>query len=297
VDRYNYVDNIYSEWVSKAGADIKAGINVNLNEFNNIYLNAGFFSMAPYFKFVFGNYNNIPTRDLKNEKVKTAEIGYGLYHGGTKVRINGYVTKWEDKSVLTNEYNQFEDPVMLQGLDALHLGAEGEASQRIFDWMSLSGMISLGNWKWKNDVSALLYNRQNVVVDTINVYADGLYVGDAPQFQAGLSGSFKILRLFDLDAQWVYYDNLYADFNPAKRSDPEDKAQPVKLPSYQLLDLHAGYGFRVAGLESYLQVSCYNVLNDKNIIRGEDGTGHNMEDFTGFWGFGRTFNFSLKISF
>jgi outer membrane receptor for ferrienterochelin and colicin len=296
-DRYNYVKDTRSEWVSRAGADIKAGINININEFNHVYANAGYFSMAPYFKYVFGNYNNIPTRDLKNEKVKSAEVGYGLGKGGTRIRLNGYITQWEDRSLLTNEYNQFEDPVMLQGLDALHLGVEVEASQRITDWMDISGLLSVGNWKWKNDVSALLINRDNIVVDTINVYANGLYVGDAPQFQAGLMGDFKLLRLFDLNIQWVYYDRLYSDFNPAARTDPDDREQSYRIPSYHLLDLFAGYGFRVAGIGAYVQAGCYNVLDSKHIIRGEDGSGHDLESFRGFWGFGRTFNFSVKVVF
>jgi outer membrane receptor for ferrienterochelin and colicin len=296
-DRYNYVQDIRSEWVSKPGVDIKAGINYNINEFHNVYLNGGYFSLAPYFKFVFGNYNNIPTRELNNEKVRSAEVGYGFYRGGTQVRLNAYIAQWKDKSVLTNEYNQFEDPVMLQGLDALHQGAELEVSQRLAGWFSLTGMLSLGDWKWKNNVSALLYNQDNAVVDTINVYADGLYVGDAPQFQAGLSASLKALKMFDITGQWVYYDRLYADFSPASRTDPADMQQSYRLPSYHLLDLFAGYGFKIAGMETYVQASCYNVLDHKHIMRGEDGAGHDLESFRGFWGFGRTFNFSVKVSF
>ena len=118
--------------------------------------------MAPYFKFVFGNNNNIPTGDLHNEKVKSAELGYGFLRSGTRIRLNLYSTRWEDKSVLTNEYNQFEDPVMLQGLDAIHKGIEAEVRQHFTDWVALSGFLSLGDWKWKNDVSAFLYNEDNI---------------------------------------------------------------------------------------------------------------------------------------
>lgn len=296
-DRYNYISNIRSEWVSRPGADIKGGVNFNMSESSNLYANAGYFSMAPYFKFVFGNYNNIPTGDLKNEKVATIEAGYGFLRKGFSLKINAYMTKWEDKSVLTNEYNQFENPVMLQGLDAFHQGVELDVSHRMTDWLRLGGIFSLGDWKWKNDVSALLYDDFNAVVDTIHVYADGLYVGDAPQLQAGLTGALKVLRMFDLNAQWVYYDRFYSDFNPAARTDFQDREQSYRIPSYHLLDLFAGYGFGVAGMEAYIQASCYNVLNSEHIIRGEDGAGHSSEDFRGFWGFGRTFNFSFKISF
>ena len=294
-DRYNYVDDIQSAWVARPGADIKAGVNFNITENHNVYINGGFFSLAPYFKFVFGNYTNVPTRDLRNEKVKSAELGYGYNRSGTRLHLNAYLSLWQDKSVLTNEYNQFEDPVMLQGLDALHRGVEAELSQRLGTWLRLSGLISIGDWKWKNDVSALLYNQDNVVVDTINVYADGLYVGDAPQFQAGVSAAFRILRMLGLSAQWVYYDRLYADFNPAARTDPGDRQQSYRLPSYSLLDLFAEYGFRLAGMDVYLNAGCYNVLDQKHIIRGEDGSSHDLQSFRGFWGFGRTFNIAAKV--
>jgi hypothetical protein len=49
--------------------------------------------------------------------------------------------------------------------------------------------------------------------------------------------------------------------------------------------------------KALLNISCYNVLNAENIIRGEDGFSHDSGSFTGFWGFGRTYNFSLRLSF
>ena len=185
-DRYNYVSDISSEWVFIPGYDVKAGVNYNMNEQHHVFINGGYFSRAPYFKFVFGNNTNDPTRDLKNEKTLTAEVGYGLNLKSTRFRLNGYYTRWEDKSILTNEYNQFEDPSMIRGLDALHLGAEAELSQRITGWLNAGGSLSIGNWKWKNDVTAFVFNDDQVVIDTIQVYADGLYVGDAPQTQVSL---------------------------------------------------------------------------------------------------------------
>ncbi len=297
-DRYNYVvQDIKSEWVFKEGADIKAGMNYNINEYHNIYVNAGYFSKAPYYKFIFANYTNQPTQDLENEKVMTAEAGYGLNMKKTRLRLNGYYTKWKDKSILTNEYNQFEDPSMVRGLDALHVGFEGEIRQQAGDWLTLGASFSYGDWKWKNDVTALVYNDDNVVVDTINVYADGLYVGDAPQTQVSLFGTVKILKSFELTAEWFYNDRFYANFNPSDRTNPGDRDQSYRIPAYNELDLHAGLPFRIGSLRAYGNISCYNVLNSKYIIRGEDGDTHNLEDFRGFWGFGRNFAFSLKVDF
>jgi hypothetical protein len=296
-DRYNYVSDISSEWVYKTGFDFKAGVNYNLNEWHQIFINGGYFSRAPYFKFVFGSYTNVPTQDLKNEKTLTAEAGYGLDLKHTRFRMNAYYTMWKDKSVLTYEYNQFEDPSMIHGLDALHMGVEAELSQRITRWLKAGGSLSVGNWKWKNDVTAFVFNDDNAIVDTIQVYANGLYVGDAPQTQVSLFAEARVLHTVDISASWMYYDNYYADFSPTKRTDPDDRSQPYRIPSYNTLDLHLGCPFRVGSLKAVAELGCLNVLNGKYIIRGEDGYSHTIDDFKGFWGFGRTFYVSLKLEF
>jgi hypothetical protein len=297
VDNYNYLTDPYSEWVFKTGFDLKAGANLNLDEYNNIYVNGGYYSRAPYFKFVFGSFTNIPTVNLENEKTWAAEAGYGLNLRKTRFRLNGYYTLWKDKSVLTNEYNQFENPSMIQGLDALHFGVEAELRQNFWTWLMVGGSFSLGDWKWQNDVTALLFNDDNVVIDTINVYASGLYVGDAPQTQLSLFGSVMILRTVSISAYYNYYDRLYADFSPTTRTNPEDDEQPFRLPAYHNLDIYANCPFKIGKLDAQIDVGCQNVLNTNYIIRGEDGPSHSSEDFKGFWGFGRTFYFSLGIKF
>jgi iron complex outermembrane recepter protein len=297
VDRYNYVSDIYSEWVFKPGFDLKAGANYNLNEHNNVFVNGGFYSRAPYFKYVFGAYTNVPSQDLKNEKTLTAEIGYGLDMKNTRFRLSAYYTKWEDKSVLTNEYNQFEDPSMIQGLDALHTGIEAELNQKITQWLSAGGSFSFGDWKWKNDVTAFVFNDNQAVVDTINVYADGLYVGDAPQTQVALFADARILKTVNFSVSWMYYDRYYADFSPTTRTDPDDREQSYRIPSYQSVDMHLGSPFRIGTFKARADLGCLNALNSKYIIRGQDGASHTINDFSGFWGFGRTFYLSFKLEF
>jgi hypothetical protein len=296
-DNYNYLTNTVSDWVYRTGFDIKAGGNLNLDEYQNLYLNAGYFSRAPYFKFVFGSNTNVPTENLNNEKTLSAELGYGLNLSGTMLRANIYYTRWDDKSVLTNEYNQFEDPSMVQGLDAVHYGIEGEVRQRISSWLTVGGSISFGNWQWKNNVTALVFNDDNTVVDTINVYADGLYVGDAPQTQASAFAAIRFFRSVSLSAYYNYYDRLFANFSPTTRTNPADNKQSFRIPSYHNLDMYINCPFRIGKVEAQADLGCQNVLNDKFIIRGQDGPSHSAEDFTGFWGFGRTFFAAIQIRF
>lgn len=300
-DNYNYVSDTKSEILLKTGFDVKAGLNQKFGEHHHAFVNGGFFSRAPYFKYVFGNFTNIPTKNVANEKVKAFEFGYGYTRSGTRFRINYYYTYWQDKSFLSNEYEQLEDDTknraLVTGLDALHTGFELEVEQQVTESFKLGGLLSLGNWKWKNDVSATLFNVNNVAVDTVNVYADGLYVGGAPQFQAGLFGDVNILKTVTLSANWVYYDNIYASFDPTTRNNPDDNSQSFRIPGYSLIDLHLYYPFEFIHQPAVLSMNCFNLLNSEHIIRGEDGVDHDLDSFRGFWGFGRTFSVMLKLNF
>lgn len=300
-DNYNYVTDTRSDVILKTGFDLKAGVNQRMGENHHVFANGGYFSRAPYFKYVFGGFTNVQTKDLENEKVKAFEVGYGFTGSLTRFRVNYYYTYWEDKSFLSNEYIQLEDNTQTRafvtGLDALHTGLEAEVEHQFTETLTLGGILSLGNWKWKNDVSATLFDDNNAPVDTVNVFADGLYVGGAPQFQAGLYGNVNILKTFNLSANWVYYDRIYAAFDPSGRNNPDDTDQSFRIPSYSLLDLHVYYPFKIMEMPALLNISCYNALDSEHIIRGEDGSGHDLESFRGFWGFGRTFHVMLKLSF
>ncbi len=250
----------------------------------------------PYYKFIFAKFTNEPSKDVKNEKIKSIELGYGYNRNNTFARINAYYTYWEDKSILANEYDRILDPVMLRGLDALHKGIEIDISHRITKDINLGAIASFGDWKWKNNVSAEVYNKNNVLDTIVKSYADGLNVGDAPQTQLGVYGSIHFLKQFDFSAKWVYYDKLFADFDPVKRNDPADKSQSYQMPAYCLLDLHLGFAFKIGKLPAYANIGCYNVLNKEYIARGMDGQNHDRNSFNGFWGFGRTFNFGLSVN-
>jgi outer membrane receptor for Fe3+-dicitrate len=300
-DPYNYPENPLSEPVSKAGFDVKGGAGYKVGKYGNVYGNVGFYSREPYYKFVYVNFSNTVAKDLVNEKITSAEAGYTYESGKITSRLNLYYTLWKDKSLLSRENIQLADSTLtrslVRGLNALHQGIEAEVSYKILKNLTLAATLSLGDWKWQNDVSASIYNDNQVLVDSMMVYTKGLYVGDAPQTQLGLSAEYHTIDGFRLSADWVFYDRLYANFDPVNRNNPDDSSQPYKIPAYSLIDLYAGYDLKVKQFPVSLQLSCQNIFNKESIIRGDDGYGHDLETFTGFWSLGRTFNVSAKISF
>lgn len=69
------------------------------------------------------------------------------------------------------------------------------------------------------------------------------------------------------------------------------------LPSYGLLDLHLGYNFDLWGTKAFAGMSCYNAFDKETPMRGEDVSTHDISSFEGYWTFGRTFNFTMKLIF
>ena len=68
---------------------------------------------------------------------------------------------------------------MITGLDALHYGAELSIFQKAGRWLEFNAFASIGDWRWKNDVQATIYDDYSgVEIGTVNVFCDGLPVAD-----------------------------------------------------------------------------------------------------------------------
>jgi hypothetical protein len=140
-DRYNFargrIDTPDAETVTAFGYNAKAGANYNVSESSNFYVNAGYYSRAPFHNYVYINYGNDVNPNLANEKIIAAELGYGLNLSKFTLRVNAYYTNWEDK--WSKGYIRFTDQageehngtVYFQGLNENHAGIELEAKAKL----------------------------------------------------------------------------------------------------------------------------------------------------------------------
>ena len=302
-DSYNYYGgDIRSDWVSGAGFSAKGGLLYKPSAGHSIYLNGGYYSRMPYFGTFFASGNNEPSKDVRNERNILGELGYRYVYNRGGVELTAYAAYWKNRTLMSNPYKPKEEDesrFMITGLDAFHYGAELEAFHNFTRWFRLSAWASIGDWRWKNNVSATIYDDYtSQPIETVNVYCDGLPVGDAPQTQVGASAKFSLPAGFGISASWKFNDRMYADFDPADRTSADDMSASYRIPSYHLLDMTADWKHSFGkGFSLSVFASVSNLLDTMYIERGKDGASHDLESFRGFWGFGRSFSFGLRMAF
>ncbi len=302
IDRFNYIKNIGSETVSVPGANIKAGILYKASQGNSFFVNAAYISRAPYFKYVFGNFTNVVVKDLKNENVATIEAGYNLRWRLLNAKLSAYYTNRKNVSLLSNEYIQLQDNTqsraMVNVLNAIHKGVELEMGLNISRNLSLGLWASVADFKWQNNVTATLLNDNNVVVDTVNVFAKGLNVGGTAKNQLGVFADLRIFETIFIKVEYQYYSGIYANFDPAARSNENDMGhQAYEFPAYGIVNAYASYPFSLGKYHGKLQLNAFNILDKKYIVNGYDGIEHDLSTFRGFWSFGRNLSFGVIFNF
>lgn len=302
IDYFNYVpDSNETQWFNFLGFNGKAGANYQINDNHNVYVNGGYYSRAPDFDAVFPVFTNDNNPNITNEKVIAAELGYGLRTKYVQANLNLYNTIWQDKSFYRSYFNV--DPpytASIAGLNALHRGIEVDLTANPIKGLQLNGSAGIGDWTWTNNVAATITDDNNTVLDTIRTYTKGLKVGDAAQLTVygGVQYTFDIgIRL---NADVYYFDNFYADFDPASRTSPSDEGvQAYKLPSYYILDFSVGYDVDVTDdwtISFFGKMN--NALNTLYVAEAQDNpSATSIYDLSGFYGPRRTYTVGAKIQF
>ena len=299
-DLYNYkASEKWSDMASRAGGSVKGGVLYRLGRYSKFYANAAFYSRVPYASVFFSNGNNEISRDISNERNTLGEIGYRLACNTFGAEITGYAALWKNKALLSSPYSTIEeDPVkyMVKGLDAFHYGFEADLWWSPERFLRLDAFASVGDWRWKNDVTATIYDPTTLQpMGNVNVYADGLHVGDAPQTQIGASVRLSLTPGLDIRAEWSWNDRYWADFDPVSRTDPEDRADSYRIPSYHLFNVGVKWTGNIRKMGIVLFLNANNIADARYIERSKDGAGHDRATFTGYWAEGRNLNFGIRL--
>ena len=303
VDYFLYLDSDplkETDTYNFAGYSVKGGANYNLNEQHNVFANIGYFEKAPGFSAVFPNNDNVRINDkAENQKIFSAELGYGFRGEKFAANVNIYRTQWNDRTFTRTLYNSgvtyFAN---LLGVNALHQGVELDFNYRPSDKLTVTGMLSLGNWEWDNNVENVqVYDEdQNPIGNPYNLYIEGLKVSDAAQTTAALGLDYELMPKTHFTVDYNYFADLYADYNPDSRT-TSGTPQPWKVPAYGTFDASVRYGFKIGDLDTTLTARMNNVFDTEYVADALDGIDNNAQTALVWYGFGRTFNISAKIKF
>ncbi len=290
------------------GYTAKMGANYNIDQNFNVYSNIGYYNRAPLFNAVFSN-DNAVYKNALNEKVLSFEVGSGYWDRNFTANLNVYYTNWMDRSWTRSFRDSLDNSIYynLTGIDALHQGAELEMTYKAGKFLRFKGMLSLGNWVWTDDVAAYRYDEANRPLDSIFLYIKDLKVGNSAQKSTSLSVNVTPIRSLYINFVYKFFWDNYADFSPTSRTYKNDKSQSWMLPSYGILDIHAGYTIRFESLfDLKLKAHLLNALDSKYIADAEDNRSnlrdpisklplHNAQSAEVWFGLPLRMNFSVEI--
>ena len=314
-DYFDQPGNAISEVATRNGGYVKGGANYNIDESSNVFFNAGLISRQPNFDGIFPGYANNINEDLENEEIQSLELGYGYVGDKVTLNANVYSTNWGNRfisqgvGIVVNDSVTVDGSAQFSGINVQHNGFELEMNYYPMDGLKVIGMLSLGDWRYTSNFEAAVFDDQNepVAGQEFTLYTEGSKVGDAAQTVANIGLDYQINPIISVDLGARYVDNLYADYSIANSAFlSEDNLGAVKLPSYSLIDLGTTARFELMGMDASFRINVNNLLDTEYIaesnsnIHAEDGSdtwnGVDTRNFVWF-GFGRTWNASLKFSF
>ncbi|WP_298116403.1 carboxypeptidase-like regulatory domain-containing protein [Flavobacterium sp.] len=328
-DYYDYQEDFQdSEKVTNLGYNAKAGGSYKFGVNHSVYVNAGFYNRQPYHDNIYLNFTNEVNESTSNEKILGLEAGYNFKSKRFNASINAYRTTWEDRVVSTSRVitaltETIGTTTLVQGdlvytsnlgVKQQHTGLELDFTYNPINKFDVRGFASVGNWEYKDDAVSRRFDESNNLLDETRTDVDGGKVGDGAQTTWGLGAKYEIVKGLSIDADWRNYDKLYANSGAIKDN--------LELPSYDLVDAGITYKMLVGKDnknsvvfrinmnnvfdEVYLSEITGTPIKSSAFLSGTSGPTYQSagrvykgiaDGNQGYFGFGRTWNVSLRYNF
>ena len=309
------------------GYNVKGGANYNINENHNVFANVGFYSKQPFMSAVYPNNQQVVNPNLTNEKIFSAEVGYGFRSSKFNANLNLYRTEWRDRSAripnqtfvtATGNVRGYSE---INGITQVHMGVEVDATYKPVKFLELHGMFSYGDYRYKGNATGADFDESNVPVATTvgstTLYLDQVKVGGSgnssiPQLTASLGATIKPINDLSIYGTWRFVGNLYSAVNTNDYKTVARQEQgALRLPDYNLLDLGISYKLRLRDRSQYFTfgANVYNVIDTYYISDASTSLHDGDPNATGikykgidtgnkvFFGAGRTWAASVAFNF
>ncbi len=266
------------------GYNIKGGANYNINENHNVFANIGYYSKQPFMNTVYPSNLNIVNPQLTNEKIFSAEVGYGFRSSNLTANVNVYRTQWKDRALrrtiqvadVTDAYAE------MNGITEIHQGVEVDATYKLNKFLEFTGMFSWGDYHYEGNAIGTTFDGNNNPLtvagdsNTTTLYLDKVKVGGTsnnsiPQMTASLGFTVKPVSDLSIYAGWRYVGKLYSTIDIATFSNIANQDRGVvQLPDYNLTDIGITYKIKLKNNAQYFTIGA-NVYNLFDTTYIQDG--------------------------
>lgn len=267
---------------------VKFGATFNLSKGHGITVGAGFETKAPFANtaFVSPEMNNNFVKNLYNEKIASAELGYRLNNNWLQLNLTGYYTRTFDGTEWQNFY--FDDVnsftyVSLTDISKTYYGVELGAKFKINSSLDITAM---GTWSdnFYNHNSNCIYMLSTQGTENRDVCCNkNMREGSTPLSVYSLAVNYRINRWY-LSLIGNYYDRIYLSYSPCLRygetirsfseEDPVTGEVTYKIPEQSrgnggfMLDASIGKQITVAHHPMNINLTLTNILNNRGICTG-----------------------------
>lgn len=302
------------------GYNLKGGMNFNISQKNNLWINYGIISRPPVFVTVYSGFDNVKNKYYKNQKFNSLEAGYGFRTKYFAANVNGYISS--DKG--------FEEPYFRQdygnvggiaNIEKTHKGVEVELLANVTSRLSLKGALSYGDWKYSNNAEYRGYDKGEIF-ETQVLNIKNMNVGGAPQRMASISGGYRLFSGFNFGGEFKYSDRIFSSAPLWQYSTRYgNRTAPVELPGFGVVNGFTSYKFNIHSAKQAVELrfNMDNLLNrlymsesnssvlPSDLINSNPANGTFQSNNylykgvpttnTVLFGFGRTWNFTVKYEF
>lgn len=318
----------------------KAGLTFKLDGRNYFMLNGSYMVQAPQVR---NAYVSPRTRDqilpgLSTENITSIEGGYLLRSPYLKGRLVGYYTQIKNQNRINNFYLDnalIEDDgtasggfvnYTMSGINTQHAGLEFGLEWAFSPGWKASTAIAAGQYIYTSrpTIGVYLDNLASKLREDV-AYIKNFYVPNMPQTAGTIGISYNSPKFWFVNLNFNYFDDIYLDFNPDRRTvnavsyvaTPEFSNQVVepgsplwnsiiqqeKAPAGYTLDMFGGKSWKIRDLYLYLNVGVNNILDKKDFITGGfeqyrfDYESKDVNRFPSnyFYSFGRNYFISLAL--
>lgn len=329
-----FADNSFgkSEELKFTNVAAKGGATYKLNGRNYFIVNAAFETRAPLFENVYLSPRTRQTtvENPENEQIYSVEAGYLLRAPRLKIRATAFFTQFNNQTNTVNFYHEDYRTFVnyaLTNIDKRHIGLEVGVDANVGKGFSVVSAVSLGQYFYTDRMvgNVTADNTSEVLANNETIYSKNFFVANGPQDAMTVGLNYRSKKFWFANVNVNYFDRIYIDFNPARRTIAGVAPLNDKDPSWERIidqeradgqmtvDLFGGYSWKMNNRFKNLKHNTFlvftggitNLLNNQDLKTGGfeqlrfDYNEKDTQKFAPryFYGFGTTYFLNVTLRF